>query len=148
VDFWGITFGAAIASAAWLYQRAWERQEKRVLRYQEILDRLMFLTEGNLTSEKQNELIIEMQRLWLFAPDEVVLTGERFMNAVVGDGNDKEAALREYILVMRKDASMRSALVPNFWKTYLSSSAFQLRSAKANPGQTSAFVGTPTGVQK
>lgn len=148
MDFWGITFGAAIASAAWLYQRAWERQEKRVLRYQEILDRLMYLTEGNLTPAKQNELILEMQRLWLFAPDDVVLTGERFMNAVVGDGNDKEAALREYILVMRKDASMRSALVPNFWKTYLPSSAFQLRSAKAKLEQTSAFAGNPMADQK
>ena len=130
MDFWGITFGAAIASATWLYQRAWERQEKRVLRYQEILDRLRYMTEENLTPEKTNELINEHHRLWLFAPDDVVVAGERFLDAVEGNGSDSTAALGEYVVAMRKDASMGSALFPRFWNTRLLPSGFRLRLAK------------------
>lgn len=56
MDFWGITVGTAIASLAWIYQRAWERQEKRVAQYQEILDRLDAFTAGGWTKRELRPL--------------------------------------------------------------------------------------------
>lgn len=130
MELWGIAIAAAIASVAWLYQRAWERQERRVLRYQEVLDRLPFFTEGGLNPEKQNEAVAELHRLWLSAPDDVVRAGEHFLDAVEGKIPDAEKALGEYVLAMRRDASLRSSIIPRFWQTDISSEQFRLRSAK------------------
>lgn len=55
---------------------------------------------------------------------------KRFLDAVEGNGSDPAVALGEYVVAMRKDASMGSALFPRFWNTRLLPSAFRFRSAK------------------
>jgi hypothetical protein len=57
------------SAAAWLYQKAWERQQQRLARYQEIIDRTPPFTEGGLDPSKGEETLAEIRRLWLFAPD-------------------------------------------------------------------------------
>jgi hypothetical protein len=34
--FWGLIIAAAIGAVAWIYQRAWDRQQVRIGRYQAI----------------------------------------------------------------------------------------------------------------
>jgi hypothetical protein len=133
MEFLGIVIGAAIASAAWLYQRAWERQERRVLRYQEILDRLDAFTPSGLSNDEMNNVVIELRRLWLTAPDDVVVAGERFLDIAEGiDTDPSQAALGQCVIAMRRDATLSSAILPRFWKTSLTSQQFRLR--RANKG--------------
>jgi hypothetical protein len=40
MDFWGLTVPAIIGAVAWIYQRAWDRQQRRIERYETILDSL------------------------------------------------------------------------------------------------------------
>ena len=131
MEVFGIAVAAVIASAAWLYQRAWERQAQRILRYQEVLDRLPAFTEGNLDIEQRNEMITELRRLWLSAPDDVVRSGEKLLDLIEGRYTDPEqVALGECVLAMRRDATMASALWPRFWGTRLQAKEFRLRFAR------------------
>lgn len=133
MEFLGLVLTATIAAAAWLYQRAWERQEKRVARYQEVMNRLPSFIVGNLNQDGLDEVIAEHRRLWLSAPDDVIIAGENFLDAVEGRPLKNEispdVALGEYVLAMRRDASMKSAILPRFWKTKLEAKEFRLRSA-------------------
>ena len=137
MDFWGVAIGAGIASAAWLYQRAWERQEKRIARYQEVMDRLKWFTVNRLSPNKLNEMIDEHHRLWLFAPDYVIDAGEKFLDSVEGLGGSPETSLSEYVLAMRRDSTLGSALWPRFWRTRISPSAFRLRTARGSSATAS-----------
>src|SRR3954452_374456 len=115
MDIFGITIAAAIASVAWIYQRAWERQERRTARYQEIIDRLPAFTTGQLDPTKMNEALREIHRLWLFAPDDVVEPCERVIDIAEGlDKDPKQLAVGRCILRMRRDATFSAALFPRF----------------------------------
>ena len=37
-DFWGLAVAAAIGSAAWLYQKAWERREARLTKARDLVE--------------------------------------------------------------------------------------------------------------
>jgi hypothetical protein len=132
VELLGVTITAAIASAAWLYQKAWERQERRTARYEEIIDRLPSFTEAHLNPGEINAAIKEVRRLWLFAPDPVVMRCEKFLDYTEEKckGDDSEQIVGECILEMRKDASFLGAIVPRFWWTKLYANFFKLRTAK------------------
>lgn len=130
---WGIlgaAFAAVIASVAWVYQRAWERHEKRVIRYNEVMDRLLAFTHEGRDPQRQNELIAEHHRLWLFASDDVIRAGERFLDGAEGKLVDPDRAMTEYALAMRRDSTLKAALIPRFWTTKLRPDDFRLRSAK------------------
>jgi hypothetical protein len=47
-EFGGLIIATAIAATAWIYQRAWDRQQVRIERYQAILDRLPGFTQAEL----------------------------------------------------------------------------------------------------
>jgi hypothetical protein len=138
MELLGVAIAAVIASAAWLYQRAWERQERRILRYQEILDRLPAFAEGNTDTEKKDEMITEIRRLWLSAPDDIVYSAESFLDSLEGvhsdneKANSKEKNLSDLVSKMRQDATLRSAIVPRFWNTHLDGISFRLRHASGN----------------
>lgn len=128
--FWGIALGALIASASWLYQKAWERHEQRIQKYQEILDRLPAFTTNSLSPEIMNKAIREHRRLWLFAPDHVVVAAEALLDIAEGkDPDPDQLALGRCVLAMRRDASFASTLIPGFWMTRLTPGVFRLRSA-------------------
>ena len=52
-----------IGAAAWLYQKAWERQQQRVARYQEIIDRTPAFTEGGLDRSKVDETLAVIRQI-------------------------------------------------------------------------------------
>src|SRR5215216_1642160 len=106
--------GAAIASAAWIYQRAWDHREKRIARYLEVVDQLQAFTVGQLDPDRMDKAISELRRLWLAAPDDVVVAYEAFLDAVEGNVPDPEGKLSACIAAMRNDATFSAVLFPRF----------------------------------
>jgi hypothetical protein len=110
-DLWGLVVATAIAAVAWIYQRAWDRQQLRIDRSQAIVDRLPGFTQANLDPAKIDETLIEIRRLWLFAPDDVVKAASAFIETVE-KGDSKRPVLPKLVLAMRRDASFTAALFP------------------------------------
>lgn len=133
MEILSVTIAAVIASIAWLYQKAWERQERRVDRYRKIIDRLPAFTEGNLDPTEINNAIKEVHRLWLFAPDPVVEASERILDIAEGSAKKDQNVVGECIIAMRRDASFSAALIPRFWTTRLTPNRFKIRSANRTP---------------
>lgn len=132
VEIWTLTIPASIGAMAWLYQKAWERQERRLKQYEEILDTLPGFVEGGLDIAKINTAIALGRRLWLLGPDNVVQAFEAFTSSIEQSrGHDAaELAMGELVLRMRKDVTFSSAIFPRV-RTRLKSNDFRLKSAKA-----------------
>jgi hypothetical protein len=60
-EVWGLAIAAAIGAVAWLYQKAWDRQQVRIARYQAIVDRLHAFTQEQLDPDKIEETLIEIR---------------------------------------------------------------------------------------
>jgi hypothetical protein len=116
--FWGLAIAAAIGAVAWIYQRAWDRQQIRIERYQAILDRLPGFTQDNLDPNQIDEALKEIRRLWLFAPNDVVRAANGFVQAVE-TGESKRNTLGKLVIAMRRDASFQAALFPGFYRNTL-----------------------------
>lgn len=119
-----IVIAALIGAGAWVYQKAWDRQQQRIASYQQIVDHLPGFTVNQRNPNEVDAALREFRRLWIFAPDEVIRTGNAFIDTVrtgvqVPD-EDKKRALAEFVLAMRRDATFSSALVPSFFRTALS----------------------------
>ena len=116
--FRGLAIAAAIGAVAWIYQRAWDRQQIRIERYQAILDRLPGFTQDNLDPNQIDEALKEIRRLWLFAPNDVVRAANAFVQAVE-TGESKRNTLGKLVIAMRRDASFQAALFPGFYRNTL-----------------------------
>lgn len=132
MDLWGVAVGAVVASLAWIYQRSWEHQEKRMLMYRAIIDSLPNFMEGQLDSDGMNKALIEGRRLWLSAPDDVVQSYERLLDVAEGRTTDP-CALGKCISAMRRDSTYSAVLFPRFWRTKLTNGDFRVRTAKQLP---------------
>ncbi len=125
-----LTIPVAIGAIAWLYQKAWERQADRMKRYEEIIDRLPGFTVEDLDFKAIDAALSELRRLWIFGPDEAVRAGNAFVATIEkGPQPDhvKERALAEFILAMRRDASIWSALFLGVFPTRLSPDEIKLK---------------------
>jgi hypothetical protein len=136
LSFLGLIITGLIGAAAWLYQKAWERQQQRVARYQEIIDRTLAFTLGGLDPGKVDETLSELRRLWLFAPDNVVRAANAFLAATsAGEGTPERLAaannaFKVLMLAMRKDASFKAALFPEFFTSRLGAEDIVIASAR------------------
>ncbi|MBR0910806.1 hypothetical protein [Bradyrhizobium japonicum] len=130
-----IFLSTIVAAAAWLYQKAWERIERRARLYEEIIDNLPGFADGGLDPAKINAAIASTRRLWIFAPDDVVRALHEFFDCIENHkGHDAAAAaLGRLVLEMRKDTSLWNVLQTGR-KSGLSPSEFRLRSARIAPG--------------
>lgn len=109
-----LLLGAISAAIGWLFQKAWDRRELRIQRYQEIVDLLPAFMVGHQNREMLDKAYKEIRRLWLFAPDDVVDAAIEFANSTAS-GNpttDIDLAMKKFILAMRKDSTLFSALWP------------------------------------
>jgi hypothetical protein len=122
---------SAIGACAWLYQKAWERQERRVKQYEAITDTLPGFAVGSQDPNKINEFIAASRRLWIDAPDDVVRCFDEFTSSIEhSKGHEVSSVLLgKLILAMRRDASFKGAILPRF-RTSLLPEQFQLKSAK------------------
>jgi hypothetical protein len=130
IDIWTLTIPATVAAIAWLYQKAWERQERRVKQYEEVLDTLPGFVASGLDPAKINQAMALGRRLWLLGPDKVIRAFDEFTSAIENfRGHEaSKAALGKLILAMRKDASFASVLIPRF-QTTLKPNDFEIKSA-------------------
>ena len=132
-EFWGLIVASAIGALAWIYQRAWDRQAVRVERYQAIIDLLSGFTQEHLSFDEIDEVLREIRRLWLFAPDDVIKAGNAFIEAVE-KGETKRPTLAKFVLAMRRDSSFTAAVVPRFFRNKLEpSDVSEIKTAK-RPG--------------
>jgi hypothetical protein len=129
-EFWGLIIASAIGALAWIYQRTWDRQEVRIERYQAIIDLLSGFTQDHLSPDEIDEAFREIRRLWLFAPDDVIKAGNRFIEAAE-KGETKRSTLAEFVLAMRRDSSFTAAVVPRFFRNKLEpSDVSEMKTAK------------------
>ena len=131
LNFWTLTIPTLIGSIAWLYQKAWERQERRIKQYEEVIELLPYFTSASLSVEKMNAALSVFRKLWLTGPDEVIKKFERFSAALEDQQNsneDREMALGAFVLCMRNDATFLSVLKPRFI-TRLQPETFRLKTA-------------------
>lgn len=131
LEWLAITLPLFGASLAWLYEKAWERQERRVSRYEAMTALLPGFTTSGISSQAINQFLAEQRRLWLFAPDDVIRALDRFVDRVEGTSHDgsPEEALGRLVLAMRRDASFRGAIFPRFFSTSVDGSHFRIRTA-------------------
>ncbi len=134
LDIWTLTIPATVAAVAWLYQKAWERQERRVKQYEEVLDTLPGFVVSGLDPAKINQAMALGRRLWLLGPDKVIRAFDKFISSIENmRGHEaSKLALGELILAMRKDASFTAVLVPRL-QTKLRANDFEIKSASLIP---------------
>lgn len=130
----GLVLATLIGACAWLYQRAWERHERLLGQYQEIIDRMQAFTVGGYDPKEIDAALKAAQRLWLIGPDSVVRAWNDFLatietNSGVRPDDEKELRLSELILAMRNDVSFATALIPNFRRSKLRPDEIKLKSA-------------------
>jgi hypothetical protein len=127
VDIWSLTLPAIIGAAAWLYQKTWERHERRIKQYENIMDELPAFTVERLDPDRIDRALGVLRRLWLLGPDEVVKAFEAFVKAVEGGSTNEERVrlLGCLVIEMRRDATFLRAFIPRF-RTMLSPDEFRV----------------------
>ena len=58
--FLGLIIATVIGAVAWIYQRAWDRQEIRIERYHAIIDLLSGFTQDHLSPDEIDEALREI----------------------------------------------------------------------------------------
>jgi hypothetical protein len=131
MSLWPIAATALIGAIAWFFQRAWERQQIKQSSYRIILDSLPAFTSAGLNPDLIDKAISEMRCLMLYAPENVVMAAEHFL-----EGSEKslpaaemERRLSAFIISMRNDCSFWSALRPTFWSSSLTSTKLAMKAA-------------------
>lgn len=132
MEILGIVAAAAIAAVAWLYQKAWERQERRVARYEAVMNRLPALSAQHRDPVGINHVISIYHELWISGPDEVVKAFRHFLD-ITGDEQFGQTepqviagALADLVIAMRTDASFANAILPGR-RTKLTASDFSFK---------------------
>jgi len=128
---WALAVSGALAGLGWFYQKAWDRREQRLDHYFGIIDRLPAFLATPPNFQDINATITEIRRLWIVGPNDVVRAANAFLEIIEGakPQEEKENALRAFILAMRRDSTFASALVPRFFHNKLSSDEIVLRTA-------------------
>lgn len=86
-DLWALTVPVVVGAMAWLYQKSWERHERRLKQYEDILDELPAFTTDGLNVDRIDRAISVHRHLWLYGPDNVVRAFEEFLATVEGPPN-------------------------------------------------------------
>lgn len=137
INLWPVAAAAAIGAIAWIYEKAWQRLERRALRYEAILGDLSAFTTSQLDPDKIDQILAEQRKLWISAPVGVSEAFVEFLETVEGVPKAdyiKEKALSRLIKEMRKDASLRSVLVPPIGSPDIPERYLKLKSASRRSG--------------
>ena len=116
VDFLKFSLPLFGATVAWFInewrKRVWEQYQRKEASYKELIRCLQGFyiginDSGKLTSEFLNQL----NQCWLYCPDEVIQKAYLFLETVhaqnIGMEKDKEAAMGEFVIAIRKDLLSR-----------------------------------------
>lgn len=132
-DFLKIALPAAGAILAWfLNERSKVRTEqlqRKEERYKELLRCLKGFYVGRQDNDLKAQFIDQVKLCWLYAPDSVVRKANAFFAAILVErqqpatDEEKERALAEFILAIRKDMLSRrlvskTSLTSSDWKSF------------------------------
>lgn len=133
VDFLKIALPAGGAILAWfLNERSkvrLEQLQRKEERYKELLRCLKGFYAGRQDNDLKSQFIDQVKLCWLYAPDDVVRKANAFFAAIHTERQpqstdaEKERALAEFILAIRKDMLGRrlvskTSLTNSDWKSF------------------------------
>lgn len=116
VEFWKFAaplFGAVVA---WFVnewrKRVWEQYQRKEESYRELLRCLKgFYVGANNANELKAEFLNQLNRCWLYCPDDVILKGYAFLNTVhvsnASTDEIKEKAMGDFVASIRDDLLSR-----------------------------------------
>lgn len=125
IDFWKIVFPLGIAILVWgLNERSklkWEQRKHKEECYKELLSSLVGLCEGSWDKDDSKVFVQNVNRLWLYASDDIIKKTYDFTNLVTDDSKSvlhasKEEALGKLVEAMRKEMSKRTTLTGDEFK--------------------------------
>lgn len=121
VDFWKFAAPLFGAIVAWFVnewrKRVWEQYQRKEESYRELLRCLKgFYVGANNANELKAEFLNQLNRCWLYCPDDVILKGYAFLNTVHTSNPStdevKEKAMGDFVASIRNDLLSRK-LVTN-----------------------------------
>jgi len=130
---WGLVVSTVFATAAWIYQKAWDRAEARRARYEAILADLSAFTVSNNDPDRIDAVLAEQRKLWLTAPQSVTDAFAAFLEGAEGlvplTDAERSARMEHLVRVMREDTRIWSVLRPRLRRETISSRELALKSA-------------------
>lgn len=112
MDEWlKIIIPLAAAIAVWSLNEwaklRWEQLKRKQDRYQGFLESVNGFYVSSQDASQKEKFIQELRLAWLYCPDEVIKTGNAFLDAVTtgakASDEDKEQALADFKLALRRD---------------------------------------------
>ena len=116
VDFWKFVIPLFGAIIAWFVnewrKRIWEQYQRKEESYKELLRCLKgFYIGANNANELKAEFLSQLNRCWLYCPDDVILKGYAFLNTVhtenISSHEVKEKAMGDFVSSIRSDLLSR-----------------------------------------
>ena len=115
VDFWKIVFPLLIAILVWYLNASnkleWEQYQRKENNYTELIKSIRGFYASTSDSDLKQKFIEQINLSWLYAPDEVIKKGYKFLETVQtgqrSSDQEKENALGDFILTIRKDLFCR-----------------------------------------
>lgn len=116
VDFWKFAAPLLGAVVAWFVnewrKRVWEQYQRKEESYRELLRCLKgFYIGASTANELKAEFLSQLNRCWLYCPDEVILKGYAFLNTVhtanISTDEVKEMAMGNFVASIRNDLLSR-----------------------------------------
>ncbi|PSV20935.1 hypothetical protein C0W44_10430 [Photobacterium leiognathi subsp. mandapamensis] len=133
IEFWKFAaplFGAVIA---WFVnewrKRIWKQYHRKEESYKELLRCLQGFYEGTdpkLAKELKSQFLMEVNKCWLYCPDDVIHKAYIFLDTVKDNqhpktDNEKEKAVGNFVAAIRKDLLSRKVV----YKTHLKENDFK-----------------------
>jgi len=115
VDFWKIFAPALIAIMAWSLNEhaklAWEQYARKEENYRNLLESSRGFYSATRDAKLRNKFLNELNKCWLYAPDNVIKKGYSFLATVhKGSGKSEEQqrnAMGEFVVSIRNDLLSR-----------------------------------------
>lgn len=116
VDFWKFVIPLFGAIIAWFVnewrKRIWEQYQRKEESYKELLRCLKgFYIGADNANELKAEFLSQLNRCWLYCPDDVILKGYDFLNTVhtknISSHEVKEKAMGDFVSSIRSDLLSR-----------------------------------------
>lgn len=95
--------------ASWLYNELQKRKMKLILdkekRYETLIKYIRCFGDKSENIENANHFIVELQLCWMYCPDEVILKGNAFLNAIMmkQEQHQIDFIKGEFVLALRQD---------------------------------------------
>ncbi|MEP1740260.1 MAG: hypothetical protein ABJI60_20745 [Kangiellaceae bacterium] len=130
VDFWKFSAPLFGATIAWFLnewrKRFWEQYQRKEESYKELIRCIKGFYVGVPNSQElKSEFLNQLNKCWLYCPDEVILNGYAFLDTVHASNtqNDqtKEEAMGKFVASIRTDLLSRKLVR----KTSLDSNDFK-----------------------